>query len=96
MFDFTSRYHDLETVVLVSADGVEVPYKRRRFLPSSAGLPLLGETTVVQNDRLDLVAERTLGVSEAFWRIADGNDAMNPLDLTRVPGRRLRVPQPQP
>jgi hypothetical protein len=42
------------------------------------------------------VTSRSLGVAEAFWRVADANDAMNPFDLTREPGRRLRVPQPQP
>ena len=96
MFDFSSRYLNLETAVLVTADGRTLPYKRRRFLPRSAGMPLLGETTVVQADRLDLVTARTLGVAEAFWRVADANDAMNPFDLTREPGRRLRIPQPQP
>jgi hypothetical protein len=96
MFDFSSRYRDVETAVLVAADGRSLPYKRRRFLPPSAAMPLLGETTVVQGDRLDLVTARTLGVAEAFWRVADANDAMDPFDLVREPGRRLRIPQPQP
>lgn len=95
MFDFTSRYYLIETAVYTTPDGRELPYKRRRFLPSSAGMPLLGEVTVVQNDRLDLVTARSLGVPEAFWRVADANDAMNPFELTRVAGRRLRIPQPQ-
>jgi hypothetical protein len=95
MFDFTSRYYLIETAVYTAPDGRELPYKRRRFLPPSAGMPLLGEVTVVQNDRLDLVTARSLGVPEAFWRVADDNDAMTPAELTGVAGRRLRIPQPQ-
>lgn len=95
MFDYTSRYYAIETVIHVGRDGRELPYKRRRFLPDGKSLPLLAEVDVVQGDRLDLVAARSLGVSEAFWRVADANDAMNPFDLTATPGRRLRVPLPQ-
>ena len=95
MFDYTSRYADIEVAVHVGVDGVEHPYVRRRFLPPGAGMPPLAEATVAQGDRLDLVAARTLGVSEAFWRIADANDAMDPFELTAVPGRTLRVPMPQ-
>jgi hypothetical protein len=52
--------------------------------------------TVAQSDRLDLIASRTLGDSEQFWRVADANNAMHPLDLTEVVGRVLRIPLPQP
>jgi len=96
VFEFTSRYYPIETAVHVAPDGREIPYKRRRFLPQGEELPLLAEVTVVQGDRLDLISARTLGVPEAFWRIADANNAMDPAELTREPGRRLRVPQPQP
>jgi hypothetical protein len=96
MFDNTSRYEPIETAVYVGPDGREIAYKRRRFLPQGQALPLLVEETVIQGDRLDLVTARTLGVPEAFWRVADANDAMDPFALTEEPGRRLRVPQPQP
>jgi hypothetical protein len=95
VFDFTSRYFGLQTAVHVVA-GREVPYVRRRFVPAGETLPLLAEVTVDQGDRLDLIAARTLGVAEAFWRIADANDALDPAALTAEPGRRLRVPVPQP
>ena len=96
MFTYTSRYYNLETVMLTLPDGREVAYKRRRFLPQGEAMPLLIEVTVTEGDRLDLITARTLGDSEQFWRIADANDAMNPFDLTAEVGRRLRVPIPQP
>lgn len=96
MFDFTSRYYAIETAIYVTPDGREIAYTRRRFLPQGENMPLLAEVVVTQGDRLDLITARTLGVPEAFWRVADANNAMNPFDLTEEPGRRLRIPLPQP
>jgi len=96
MFDASSRYAAVETATLRDVDGRVVAYVRRRFLPQGAGLPLLIEVDVVQGDRLDLITARTLGDPEAFWRICDANNALDPAELTRAPGRRLRVPLPQP
>jgi hypothetical protein len=95
MFESTSRYYVLETATFTSPDGRVIAYKRRRFLPRGADLPLLVEVTVADGDRLDLITARTLGVPEQFWRVCDANDAMNPPDLTAEPGRRLRIPIPQ-
>jgi hypothetical protein len=96
MFDAGSRYAVVETATLRDPDGRLVAYVRRRFLPRGAGLPLLVEVEVTQGDRLDLIAGRTLGDPEAFWRVCDANDALDPADLTATIGRRLRVPFPQP
>jgi len=95
MFQFSSRYYNLETVTLVQPDGRLAPYKRRRFLPQGESMPLLVEVIVTQDDRLDLITARTLGDPEHFWRVCDANNAMNPFDLTKEVGRRLRVPVPQ-
>jgi hypothetical protein len=95
MFEPTSRYSTLETATITTAEGRAVAYKRRRFLPRGAEMPLLVEVTVVEGDRLDLIAARVLGDPEQFWRICDANDAMNPPDLTARPGRALRVALPQ-
>ena len=95
MFQFSSRYYNLETVSYVVADGRTTVYKRRRFLPLGESMPLLVEVLVAEGDRLDLITARTLGDSEQFWRVADANNAMNPFDLTTEIGRRLRVPIPQ-
>lgn len=96
MFDHTSRYYQIADATYTTADGREVAYKRRRFLPPGASLPLLAEVTVAQGERLDLVAFRTLGDPLQFWRIADANDAVNPFDLEEPSGQTLRVPVPQP
>ena len=95
MFDHTSRYYDLETDTYTTPDGRAVAYKRRRFLPRGGEMLLLTEVTVIRGDRLDLIAARTLGDPEQFWRVCDANDAMNPVILTEEPGRTLRVPVPQ-
>jgi hypothetical protein len=96
MFNYQSRYYNLETVKMTLPDGREAVYKRRRFLPRGAALPLLVEVTVTEGDRLDLITARTLGDPEHFWRVADANTAMNPFDLTAENGRVLRVSVPQP
>lgn len=93
--DSKSRYYNLETATYETQDGKSIAYKRRRFLPRGQDLPLLTETKVEQSDRLDLIADRTIGDSEQYWRVCDANDAMNPEDLTAEPGRWLRVPIPQ-
>ncbi len=96
MFEPTSRYHSLETATLTTADGKAIAYKRRRFLPQGETLPLLVEVTVTQGDRLDLIAGRTLGDPEQFWRVCDANNAMDPFELTAKLGGVIRVPIPQP
>jgi hypothetical protein len=95
MFEPTSRYANLKTAAYTAADGREITYVRRRFLPQGESQPLLVEATVIDGDRLDLITSRTLGDPEQFWRVADANNAMNPVDLTGEPGRILRVPIPQ-
>ena len=91
----TSRYHGVETTTWTSADGTEVPYLRRRFLPSSSRFALLREHVVLGGDRLDRIAALHIGDPEMFWRLCDANDAMQPDALTAEVGRRLRVTLPE-
>jgi hypothetical protein len=95
MFTSTSRYYTLPRATVTAADGRVLVYTRRRFLPAGDEMPLLVEAVVVEGDRLDVITARTLGDPEQFWRVCDANNAMSPFDLTRVAGRRLRVPIPQ-
>lgn len=95
MFEQTSRYQSLETATYKTPDGREIAYVRRRFLPRGEKMQLLVEVTVTEGDRLDLIAGRTIGAPEQFWRVCDANNTMNPFDLTVEPGRVLRVPVPQ-
>lgn len=94
MFEPTSRYYTIDTASFEAADGRVIAYKRRRFPPRGERLRLLVEVTVAAEDRLDLIAVRTIGDPEQFWRICDANDALNPFDLEEL-GRTLRVPVPE-
>lgn len=94
MFQPGSRYYRIPTATHVREDGVEVTYVRRRLLPSGERMSTLVEVRFEEGDRLDLIAGRTLGNPEHFWRICDAENAMAPEELEREPGRRLRVPVP--
>jgi hypothetical protein len=98
MFDHMSRYYGLPTASLTLSDGRDVSYVRRRFLPQGAKAPSLADVPVVPGDRLDLLANRIYGDPLAFWRLCDGNDAIDPLemlrDAARDPNARLRVLTP--
>jgi nucleoid-associated protein YgaU len=94
VFEPDSRYAAIGNAILVTPEGREITYKKRRFLPRGASLPLLTEVTVTDGDRLDLIAARTLGQANQGWRIADANDALHPRELLQ-PARVLRVPVPQ-
>ena len=95
MFPPTSRYANIETVKFVTAEGREVVYLRRRFLPDLRTIIVLTEHTVTEGDRLDNVTARYLGDPEQFWRVGDANWEIKPDDLTKEVGRRLNVPLPQ-
>lgn len=92
MFPATSRYYNVEKVTLTTADGKEIIYLRRRFLPASAQSLTAAEHTVSEGERLDNVTARYLGDPEQFWRLCDANDAMQPEELTAEIGRRLIIP----
>jgi hypothetical protein len=95
MFDHTSRYYHVADAKYLAEDGRQITYKRRRFLPQGELLATLQEVTVDVEDRLDLIAARTLGDPAMFWQVCDANNTMNPADLTAQVGRVLRVPVPQ-
>lgn len=92
LFPRTSRYHNIETAKLMTADGREIVYLRRRFLPEAATIASLVEHPVTEGERLDNVTAQYLGDPEQFWQVADANNAMHPADLTAEIGRRLRIP----
>jgi len=94
MFEPTSRYFRVREARYETPDGRRVVYKRRRLLPRREASPTAAQVTIFDGDRLDLIAARTLGDSELFWRICDANDAMNPFELTERAGGSLRLPGP--
>jgi len=94
-FSPTSRYYDTPTKTWEAADGSNLVYLARRFVPPGSRFATLSTHVVQAGERLDLVAGAELGDPLAFWRICDGNDAMRPDELTAEPGRRLRITLPE-
>lgn len=93
MLNPNSRYYQIGEAIWISPSGERIPYKLRRFPPQGQSLPVQSVVAVDPHERLDWLANRTLGNSELFWRIADANNAMNPFDLIqratlRIPGIR--------
>ena len=95
MFDAESRYVGLPTTTHIAADGREIVYVTRRFLPRPASLLSIGHVTVAEADRLDLIATRVLGDPLAWWRLPDANLAQHPDELEE-PGRVLVVAAENP
>jgi hypothetical protein len=93
MFPVTSRYYGIEIATLTAADGREIRYLRRRFIPPGP-VTVLAEHLVTQGDRLDNVTARYLGDPEQFWRVCDANRAFRAEDLERDLGRRIIIPLP--
>lgn len=95
MFPVTSRYHLIRTALIEAADGRQVVYLRRRFIPPPERFELLFEHAVTEGERLDNITAQYLGDPEQFWRICDANGAVRPEELTETTGRRLRLTLPE-
>lgn len=94
-FPANSRYANVATATMTASGGRTITYLRRRFVPQPSSLASVGEYTVVQGDRLDLLANQFFGDPELFWRICDGNSAVRPEELTDVEGTVLQVTLPE-
>lgn len=88
MFTDKSRYAKVETVETRTNGGRAITAIKLRRLP-----PVTGTShTVVDNDRLDLLAQHSYGDDTRFWHIADANSALEANDLTAVTGTTLNLP----
>jgi hypothetical protein len=94
-FPVTSRYSQTPVASLTTADGTQIVYLRRRFVPSPDSFESFLEHTVMQGDRLDNITAKYLGDPEQFWRLCDANNAMEPDELTAAIGRKLRITLPE-
>ncbi len=94
MFDDKSRYAELDDLSCIEEGGRTIVYKSRRFLSRADDRPVLEEVEVAPSDRPDLVAARTIGRPELFWRVCDANGVMNPFELTERSGRTIRILMP--
>jgi hypothetical protein len=94
MFFRGSRYEPIAEASLVGKDGRTIRYKRMRFVPQVQARPRLF-AKVELGDRPDLIAFRSIGDPEQFWRLCDLNLIRRPVDLTAVPGRAVAIPSPE-
>src|SRR5579863_6499950 len=95
MFTTNSRYYSQPTLTYTLANGNQVSYVSRRFLPSGNEFDLLFEHQVVSGERLDNITAQYMDDPQQFWRVCDANEAMSPFDLTATPGYRIRITLPQ-
>jgi hypothetical protein len=92
MFTTRSRYSSVVNATYQRPDGRTVTYKVLRITPDTTAIQ---NHSVVQGDRLDLIAFQQYGDSEQFWRICDGNETITPDDLTDQVGASIRIPMVQ-
>jgi hypothetical protein len=100
-----SRYHGIGVRVLEPApdrpDDEPVAYLARRWVPSPERFATLSAYRTVEGERLDRIAARLVGDSEAFWQLCDANGVVWPTDLEQ-PETVVRttlpadVPAPEP
>jgi nucleoid-associated protein YgaU len=83
----TSRYAAFPTVETPANGGRTVVAVTLRVLPPTEGDPYV----VLENDRLDLIADRSYGDATRFWRIADANSELDARRLIE-PGRVIDLP----
>jgi hypothetical protein len=95
LFTITSRYYNVETAQLVTADGKTIIFLRRRRVPQPEEFVTLQEHSVVDGDRLDNITAQFVGDPEQFWRLCDANNAMEPNELTETVGRVIRITLPE-
>jgi nucleoid-associated protein YgaU len=95
LFAANSRYRATETAIYVAPDGRSIRYLRRRFVPQPTDLVQVGQYTVTQGDRSDIIAARYLGDPTLFWRLCDANRSLRPEDLAAIVGATLRICLPE-
>lgn len=85
-----SRYYGLPTLSFVTREGRTIQYISRRFIPQPHSFATIEVHTVVEGERVDLLASQFFGDPLQYWRLCDANLAVRPDDLERI-GRLLRV-----
>lgn len=100
MFEKNSRYYDIKdaTIQTTGEDGetITIIYKKRRFIPDNENTTEILEHSVTEGERLDNITARYLGDPTQFWRLCDSNLTLNPEELTRDIGRRIKIAMPYP
>jgi hypothetical protein len=90
-----SRYYGSTTNQYTAPNGELITYLERRFVPQPNTNSVIAQHVVKQGDRLDNISATYLGDPELFWTICDSNGAIQPDQLTAVPGQTITITQPQ-
>lgn len=88
-----SRYANVGQAVWTAPDGSQVPYLLRRLLPALGSMATASRYHVQSWDRIDTIANATLGDPTLSWLLGDANLAMRPTQLAQ-PGTVLVIPVP--
>jgi len=91
-FASNSRYSGVPFAILVDADGREVAYVTRRFVPPPSVDPMDPVHTVTDGERPDHLAAQHLGDPERYWQLCDHNLTRQPWELTAQAGALVRLP----
>jgi hypothetical protein len=91
----SSRYAACDVAVLTRADGSQLAYLRRRFVPDPSRFETLLEHTISEGERLDNLTATFLDDPEQFWRLCDANRTVRPTELTDELGATIRVTLPE-
>lgn len=89
MFLDNSRYARVAIKDIRLTDGRVVKVVALRRLPVVRGVP----TTVTDQDRLDVIAQRRYNEPTWFWHIADANSELEARALCARPRRVIVVPE---
>jgi hypothetical protein len=96
-FPTASRYYGSSTLSYKAPNGQSFTYLARRFVPhpGAQNYATVAYHSVMQGDRLDLIAAKYLGDPLIFWLICDANGAIRPNELVKTPGTVLTITMPQ-
>jgi hypothetical protein len=89
MFLENSRYAKVLQEETETATGRKVTAIRLRTLPPITGEPY----SVIDRDRLDLLAQAHYGDGTRYWHIADANTVLQAGDLTAETGAHINLPK---
>jgi hypothetical protein len=89
-----SRYYGLPLLTQTTPAGAQLSYVSRRFIPPPEDFALLQRYRVKQGDRIDVIAASILGNPLSYWQICDANLALEPDDVTAVPGAFIVITLP--
>jgi len=89
-----SRYYGLPLLTQTTSAGAQISYVSRRFIPPPEDFALLQRYRVQQGDRVDVIAGSILGNPLSYWQICDANLALEPDDVTAVPGAFIVITLP--